>query len=88
MMAMLLLLVLCTLSRVAEAQTIAMHQLIVVEPAGDAVIRLLGYDNAKPSPEVRCCFLWCCMFVCLHATFLLCLEIYLLVLSPVLRHLS
>lgn len=52
MMAMLLLLVLCTLSRVAEAQTIAMHQLIVVEPAGDAVIRLLGYDNAKPSPEM------------------------------------
>ena len=35
-----------------QAQTIAMHQLVVVEPTGDAVIRLLGYNENKPSPQV------------------------------------
>jgi len=35
-----------------QAQTIAMHQLVVVEPTGDAVIRLLGYNENRPSPQM------------------------------------
>jgi hypothetical protein len=47
-------LLLCVVTAFAavSAQTIAMHQLVVVEPTGDAVIRLLGYNNAMPSPQV------------------------------------
>ena len=51
-------LLLCIVSAVlasvsAVTGTIAMHQLVVVPPGGDSVIRLLGFDNNKPSPQVR-----------------------------------
>jgi hypothetical protein len=36
----------------ADSQLIAMHQLVVVQPAGDAVIRTMGYNNLVASPKV------------------------------------
>lgn len=49
---MLLLCIVCAILGVIHAQTIGMHQLVVVESSGDAVIRLLGYKDDKPSPQM------------------------------------
>ena len=37
----------------AGAIPYALHQLVVVDTAGDAVIRLHGYDSTVPSNKVR-----------------------------------
>ena len=54
-----LLCILATTLSIIRAQTIGMHQLVIVEPSGDAVIRLLGYKDDKPSPKVSVNFHIC-----------------------------
>lgn len=42
----------CALVRAAPGDLIAMHQLVVVPPTGDVLIRMLGYNKGKASPKV------------------------------------
>ena len=43
---------LCALVGAAPGDLIAMHQLVVVPPTGDVLIRMLGYNQGKASPKV------------------------------------
>lgn len=47
------LLVFWELLRIAVAVPYALHQLVVVDTAGDALIRLNGYDQVVASNKVR-----------------------------------